>query len=52
MHNKKINTIHVSWLVLQHAALLDPAGQLITGTCSPVRLKGELVVQCDLLCES
>ena len=40
VHDKKINTIHVSWLVLQHAALLDLAGQLTTGTCSACVPKG------------
>lgn len=33
MHDKKINTIHVSSLVLQRAALLYFAGQLTAGAC-------------------
>lgn len=32
-HDKKINTIHVSSLVLQRAALLYFAGQLTAGAC-------------------
>ena len=51
VHNKKINTIHVSWLVLQHAALPYLAGQLCTGACSPLRLRGQLPGAAGLLCE-
>ena len=40
VHDKKINTIHVSWLALQHAALLCLTGQLTTGAGRPLRLRG------------
>ena len=52
VHDKKINTIHVSWLVLQLAALLYLAGQLTTGACSPLRLRGQLSGAAELLRES